>query len=108
MSCKYKSDCPASSGWCEGPQQDFARCIPFLINTANHWKLESQKQAASAGELRIAIAERLEAVRTKMAVTRQNLAYEDNEFDRVILEWKLKQLQEQDEWLVALLYGKKG
>ena len=108
MSCKYKSDCPANSGWCEGPQQDFARCIPFLVSSADHWRMEALKQTMAAGELRIAIAERLEAVRTKMAVTRQNLAYEDNEFDRVILEWKLKQLQEQDEWLVALLYGKKG
>lgn len=32
MSCKYKNECPSYSGWCEGPNQEFERCIPFLIS----------------------------------------------------------------------------
>ena len=32
MSCKYKNECPSYSGWCEGPKQEFERCIPFLIS----------------------------------------------------------------------------
>lgn len=31
MSCKYKSKCPSYSGWCEGPKQDFSRCVEFLV-----------------------------------------------------------------------------
>lgn len=31
MSCQYKDECPSYSGWCEGPKQDFSRCIPFLV-----------------------------------------------------------------------------
>lgn len=32
MSCKYKSECPSASGWCEGPKQDFSRCVAFLVS----------------------------------------------------------------------------
>lgn len=31
MNCKYKSKCPSYSGWCEGPKQDFSRCVELLI-----------------------------------------------------------------------------
>ena len=31
MSCKYKDQCPSYSGWCEGPKQDFSRCVEFLV-----------------------------------------------------------------------------
>lgn len=120
MSCKYKSDCPSSSGWCEGPQQHYERCVPFLISAANRciresntqkeeverWKLEAQKQAAETGEMMIAIAERLEAVRTDIAVSEQLLLDEDSELDRVILSWKVSQKKSEAEWLERVLYGK--
>ena len=32
MSCQFKDECPSASGWCEGPEQDFSRCIPFLLS----------------------------------------------------------------------------
>ena len=134
MSCKYKSDCPSSSAWCEGPQQHYERCVPFLISAANRcihesaaqkaeadrwkleskkqaaetdrWKLEAQKQAAETGEMMIALAERLEAVRTDIAVSEQLLLDEDNELDRVILTWKVSQKKSEAEWLERVLYGK--
>jgi predicted RNA-binding Zn-ribbon protein involved in translation (DUF1610 family) len=31
MSCRYKNECPSYSGWCEGPKQDFSKCVQFLI-----------------------------------------------------------------------------
>ena len=31
MSCRYKNECPSYSGWCDGPKQDFSRCVEFLI-----------------------------------------------------------------------------
>lgn len=70
-----------------------------------NWKFEAQKQAACAGELRISLAERLESLRTQAAEIGQHLILEDNDLDRVILEWKLKQLREQIDWLEGILYG---
>lgn len=112
MGCKYKSDCPSSSGWCEGPQQYYERCVPFLISAANRcihesteqkaetdrWKNEARKQAAAAGEMRIVLAERLEEVRTDIAVSEQLLLVEDNELDRAILIWKISQKKSEAEW----------
>ena len=134
MSCKYKPNCPSSSGWCEGPQQHYERCVPFLISAANryihesntqkaeaerwkleaqkqaaetdHWKLEAKRQAAETGEMMITLAERLEAVRTDIAVSEQLLLDEDSELDRVILQWKVSQKKSEAEWLERVLYGK--
>ena len=134
MSCKYKPDCPSSSGWCEGPQQHYERCVPFLISAANRcihesdtqkaeaerwkleaqkqavetdrWKLEAKRQAAETGEMMIALAERLEAVRTDIAVSEQLLLDEDSELDRVILTWKVSQKKSEAEWLERVLYGR--
>lgn len=134
MGCKYKLDCPSSSGWCEGPQQYYERCVPFLISAANrcvnelsaqkaeadhwkleaqkqaaetgHWKLEAKRQAAETGEMMISLAERLEAVRTDIAVSEQLLLDEDSELDRVILSWKVSQKKSEAEWLERVLYGK--
>ena len=38
MSCKYKGECPSYSGWCEGPKQDFSRCVEFLITAYENEK----------------------------------------------------------------------
>lgn len=38
MSCKYKEECPSYSGWCEGPKQDFSRCVEFLITAYENEK----------------------------------------------------------------------
>lgn len=32
MACKYFEECPSRSGWCESHQQDYSKCVPFLIN----------------------------------------------------------------------------
>lgn len=47
MSCKYKNECPSYSGWCEGPKQDFARCIPFLISCVETARAELSKSQAT-------------------------------------------------------------
>ena len=38
MSCRYKEECPSYSGWCEGPKQDFSRCVEFLITAYENEK----------------------------------------------------------------------
>lgn len=43
MSCRYKEICPSYSGWCEGPKQDFSKCVSFLITAYEHTKAELDK-----------------------------------------------------------------
>ncbi len=38
MSCRYKNECPSYSGWCEGPKQDFSKCVQFLISAYENIK----------------------------------------------------------------------
>lgn len=68
------------------------------------WKYEAQTQAAAAGELRILLAYRLEELRTQQTALRKCLALEDNDLDRVILQWKVEQLQDHIDWLEGMLY----
>lgn len=43
MSCQFKKECPSYSGWCEGPKQDFANCVTFLIPA--YKRLQSENAA---------------------------------------------------------------
>lgn len=69
------------------------------------WKYEAQTQAAAAGELKISIAEYLEELRVQKTALIRQLTLEDHDFDRVILQWKIKQLQQHIDRLEAILYG---
>lgn len=44
MSCRYKDQCPSYSGWCEGPKQDFSRCVAFLITAYENEKYRRTSQ----------------------------------------------------------------
>lgn len=44
MSCQYKNECPSYTGWCEGPKQDFSKCVPFLITAYENEKKCSIKE----------------------------------------------------------------
>lgn len=48
MSCKYKDQCPSYSGWCEGPKQDFSRCVEFLVTAYEHDKMLSDDKVEKA------------------------------------------------------------
>lgn len=69
------------------------------------WKREAQTQAAATGELKISIAEYLEELRVQKTALIRQLTLEDHDFDRVILQWKIKQLQQHIDRLEAILYG---
>lgn len=69
----------------------------------NYWKREAQTQAASAGKLRILLAYRLEELRTRQTALRKFLILEESDLDRVILQWKIKQLQEHIDWLETVM-----
>ena len=51
MSCKYKDECPSASAWCEGPKQEFERCIPFLISAVEAARAELNHIVNSPGVL---------------------------------------------------------
>lgn len=38
MSCQYKDQCPSYSGWCNGPKQDFSKCVEFLVTAYENEK----------------------------------------------------------------------
>ena len=69
------------------------------------WKLEAQKQAASAGELRIGIAVLIDEYRARSEGIRKMLETEDNHLDQVILQFKLQTYQGIEKELEQVLNG---
>lgn len=107
MECRYKGECPMAVDKCDKKRvSKTGGCALWWRFERERWKKGAQEQAAAAGELRIALGMRLEAVRTDMAVTEQTLLCEDNRFDREILSWKLAQKRAEAQWLEEILYGK--
>lgn len=47
---------------------------------------------------------RLEEIRTRILGNKRFLTMEENSIDRVILEWKIRQLQEEEAWLESILH----
>mgnify|MGYP003378008564 CR=1 FL=1 len=52
------------------------------------WKQEAQKHAVEAGEMKIAIAQKLEEVRADIVNIRHMLLTEDTALDQAVLSWK--------------------
>ena len=42
MACRYKYECPSYTGWCEGPKQDFSKCVQFLITAYEREKRDGE------------------------------------------------------------------
>lgn len=72
-----------------------------------NWKHEAQKQAAAAGELKIAIRARIDEIEKQQADNRTHLLFAETKIDELILEWKIGQEQKQIEWLKSLLHIEK-
>lgn len=51
MSCQFKNECPSYSGWCEGPKQNFSRCIPFLVSVVKRLEEENKVMRELIGEM---------------------------------------------------------
>ncbi len=69
------------------------------------WKQEALKQIAAAGEIKIAIAQKLEEVRADIVNIRYMLLTEDTALDQAILGWKKEQLEKWAIFLEDLLSG---
>lgn len=74
----------------------------FDVDEIN-WQREAQLQAAAAGELRILLAQRLEELRTHQTALRRHLALEDSDLDRMIVSWKVEQLQQHIDWFENIM-----
>lgn len=68
------------------------------------WKLEAQKQAAGAGELRIKIAEHLEELRMRITDLKEMEHPENDDMSAMIIKWEISQLKKEEEWLEDLLH----
>ena len=71
----------------------------------NNSEQELQKQTAEAGEMKIAIAQKLEEVRADIVNIRHMLITEDTALDQAILGWKKEQLEKWAIFLEDLLSG---
>ncbi len=69
------------------------------------WKQEALKQAEEVGEMRKAIAQKLEEVRADIVNIRHMLITEDTALDQAILCWKKGQLEKWAIFLEDLLSG---
>lgn len=75
------------------------------MNREIDWKQEALKQTAEAGEMKIAIAQKLEEVRADIVNIRHMLITEDTVLDQAILSWKKAQLEKWAIFLEDLLSG---
>lgn len=75
------------------------------MNREIDWKQEALKHAAEAGEIKIAIAQKLEEVRADIVNIRHMLLTEDTALDQAILGWKKDQLEKWAIFLEDLLSG---
>lgn len=73
------------------------------MNREIDWKQEAQ--AMGAGEMKIAIAQKLEEVRADIVNIRHMLITEDTALDQAILSWKKEQLERWAIFLEDLLSG---
>ncbi len=71
-----------------------------------NWKLEAKKQAALAGELKFKIAERLADITARKENTKRQMEATEDNAEQAMLNWKLGQLEEQEQWLEAALKPK--
>ena len=77
-----------------------------LHKDCQHWKTEAQKHAAAAGELKVALGERLEEIRRRKTSIEDLAPGVKTDMDKAVAEWKIKQYKEQEQWLEVVLQGK--
>ena len=60
VACPHREYCPSRSGWCDRKNQDYEKCIPYILNAylrvkseKDQWRKEAIMMAAAAGEKKI-------------------------------------------------------
>ena len=106
MSCKYREECPSRTGWCEGPKQDFEKCIPFLITSQKRWKQEAVAQAMAAGGFRHELEVLRDDLDKSMRTVMLQMDSEKNQDIKVQLHVKYTVLRRQHENVTEILTRK--
>lgn len=70
------------------------------------WENEARVQSAAAGEIRMKLAEHLEDIRNNISSLRQQAQTETNDMSIALIQWKIEQLQKEENWLESLLFAK--
>ena len=103
---KYYSKEHGCDGCCKAVRTALLMTDGEMISDgAAWWRREAQEQAAHAGELKIRIAKRLEENRTKIAVLRTRAKGEKDAIRKMITEYNIERLAEEERALEELLYG---
>ena len=72
------------------------------------WEREAKKHAAEAGELKIAIAEKLEEVKRRIQIVAKEAEKKSDITVAVAVRVELSELKKQQQWLEKILYGGTG
>lgn len=72
------------------------------------WEMEAKKHAAEAGELKIAIAEKLDEVRGRISKVTKEIEKASDITAVVTAKAERSELEKQSQWLEKILYGGAG
>lgn len=84
---------------------NYDRCDHTMVADNANTAIEALEQTAAAGEMKIAITQKLEEVRADIVNIRHLLITEDTALDQAILSWKKDQLEKWAIFLEDLLSG---
>ena len=70
-----------------------------------YWRQEAQRQAAAAGELKIALAERLSEINWRIKGAREARQSVGDVPQRLICDWQIDRLNAEKVWLEGLING---
>lgn len=82
--------------------------VERLAKDRSTWQQEAQRQAAAAGELKIALAEKLDELTKRIADREETLRGIEDNLQYVSVEWQIKQLKAIKDWLEGLIDGKEN
>lgn len=81
---------------------------PMPEDNSAYWKQEAQRQAAAAGELKIALAERLNETNRRLKSAREARQGAEDSLQRLICDWQIDRLNAEKVWLEGLINGEEA
>lgn len=82
--------------------------IEQLARERRYWQQEARRQAAAAGELKIALAEKLDELTKRIADREETLRGIEDNLQYVSVEWQIDQLKAVRGWLEGLINGEEA
>jgi hypothetical protein len=79
--------------------------IEQLARERRYWQQEARRQAAAAGELKIALAERLNETNRRLKSAKEARQSAEDSLQRLICDWQIDRLNAEKVWLEGLING---